>query len=81
MHALTFGFRWIRCKFPCARKSSAYGHSGFHWKFLLFLAFLNGFLELLIIWINEIGTSQLSRIVELRFLDSPPLLVLSLSCL
>ena len=45
-----------------------------------FSVFLNGFFELLIIHINKIDASPLSRIVELRFLDSPLLLFLPLSC-
>ena len=56
------------------------GYGGFHWSFQLFLACFSGFFELLLIWINKINASQLSRIVELRFLDSPLLLFLSLSC-
>ena len=42
--------------------------------------FFNDLLELFIIRINKIDDSQLSRIVELRFLDSPLLLYLSLNC-
>ena len=65
----------------CRGVFSLQKHSSFHWKFRLFLAFLMGFFELLVIRINKADASQLSRIVELRFPDSPLLLFLSLSCL
>ena len=48
--------------------------------FFLALVFLNGFLELLIFRINATDSCQLSRIVELRFLDGPLPFFLSLSC-
>ena len=54
--------------------SASIGSSNF------FLCVLNGFLQLLVIRINRIDASRLSRIVELWFLDSPLLLFLSLSC-
>ena len=63
MHALIFGFSWIRYRFPCAGTS-----------------FLNGFFQLLVIRINKKDASQLSLIVEVRFLDSPLLLFFSLGC-
>ena len=38
--------------------------------------FLNGFLELFVIRFDKVDACQLSRIVELRFIDSPWLLFL-----
>ena len=40
-------------------------------EFPIFLSFFNSFLELCIFRIDEINTSQLSCIVDLRFLDKP----------
>ena len=53
------------------------GHSCFRRQFQLFRRGFKGFLELLIFQINKIDASQLSRIVELRFLDSPVLLLVA----
>ena len=44
-----------------------------------FSLFFDGFFELLIIRISKVDATQLSRIVELRFLDSPVLLFISLT--
>ena len=45
-----------------------------------FRVFFHCFFELNIFQSTNVDASQLSRIVELRFLDSPLLLFLSLSC-
>ena len=56
-------------------------HRGVHWNFPLFLSFSRvSLIYLFVIRIITIGASQLSRIVELRFLDSPLQLFFSLSC-
>ena len=76
MHALIFGCRWIRHKFPMPERLQLTGHGGFLWKFQLFPRVLNGFFELLLIRNNKTDASQLSRIVALRFLFSPSVLFL-----
>ena len=53
-------------------------NSGFHRNLQLFPRVFDGVLELFIIRIDQVAASQLLRIVELLFVDSP--LMLSLSC-
>ena len=80
MHALLFGFRWIRYKFPCAGTSSANSAVRLPLEFPIFHCFFfDGFFELLIIRISKVDATQLSRIVELRCFDSPVLLFISLT--
>ena len=79
MHALIFGFRWIRYKFPCAGTSSANRALRLPLEFPTFHSFFDGFFELLTIRISKVDATQLSRIVELRCLDSPVLLFISLT--
>ena len=54
---------------PPPERLQAYRHDCFHWQFQIFPCVFNGLCEHLIILINEIDASQLSRIVLLRFLD------------
>ena len=54
-------------------------HSGWHRNFQLSTRIIHDSFEFLIIRINEVNTTQISSIVELRFLDSTLLLFLCIS--
>ena len=56
-------------------------HSCFHRDFQLFPRAFDGFPELFVLWINVVNTSQLSRVIELRFLDHQFLNFFSLRCI
>ena len=65
----SFGWASVQVRLQLTR------HGCFHLAIPIFPCdFFNGFLELLVIGIDRVDSSQLSRIVELRFLDSPLLL-------
>ena len=70
MHALVVGC-WIRHRFPCTGTSSAHRAWLLALEVPTFPRIFEGFFELLLIQINNTNASQLTRIVELRFLDGP----------
>ena len=83
---VVFRIRWIRDRFLDAGTNSSSSSACKAQRLPLEVPtfslrlFLNGFLELLIFLINKTDACQLSRIVELRFLDRPLPVFLSLSC-
>ena len=50
-------------------------HCGWHRNFQLSTRILHDIFEFFIIWINEVNTTQFPGIIELRFPDSPLLLL------
>ena len=54
-------------------------HKCFPSEFPNFPSVFDGFLELFVLWTNEVNTSELSRIIEFWFLESPFLLLFRLT--
>ena len=83
MHALIFGFCWFRYRLPDvgtnSSSSSAYRAVPPPLEFPFVLALLKVTLNSLSSGFDKIDASQLSRTVEVGFLDSPLLLLFSLS--
>ena len=53
-------------------------HSGSHWCFQFLASILSGFLEFLVLRVNEINSSQSYGIIEFRFFIGPIVLLLQL---
>ena len=81
MHA-TFclaNVRWAT-GLPALVPSDLARHSCLHRNFQLSPRVFDDIRELFVLWINEANTFQLSRVIELRFLDRPLLPLFSLRC-